>query len=724
MMTLRIETDDRGITLITIDVPQRSMNVLTPELVSELGEAIEHVATTASIKGAIITSAKTSGFLAGADLTDLVNAYDSHITPSQGSTMSQRISRLYRRLETCGKPIAAAINGLALGGGFELCLACHYRVINDGPKAFVGLPEVKVGLLPGAGGTQRLPRLVGIPMALPWLLKGSAISPAEALGAGLVDAVVPADDLIENARTWLLTQGNAVQPWDRKGFSVPNGAGPLAPHAMQTFVSGTALITGATGVNYPAPLAILSSVFEGTQVAIDVGLRIESKYFGKLLAGPVARNLMRTLFVSKANADKLLGRPSNVAKLKVAKIGVLGASPIGKEIALLNAGAGIEVVWLDPTAEAATSAKAALAARIAADVATGKLSQAAGDSSLNRIFTTSMTADLAGVDFVVEALADSSEASRDLIQHAEKVLSDVSQIAFTSSGSMHPDSIKSLRRPANAIGLHFVPPIADSSLMEIIRSSQSSDASVARMLDYVAQLRKTPLVVDDYPSSFVSRVMATFLQEGQKMIEEGVAPALVENAAKSVGFSTGPLEMSDDVTLSLQQQTLCQQDRDRIPEHFKISIGRAVIDRMIDINRPGRGIGGFYEYAAKGPKRLWAGLNKAFPQKQKQPTVAELGLRLLTSMALESARCLEEGVICTETDADIGSVVGVGYPSWTGGTLSYIDTIGLTQFIRDCRELAPKCGPRFGPPEWLLEKQRLNRTFYPAQVTVAPATVG
>ena len=305
LKTLKVEVDALGIAVVTIDVPGRSMNVLTGDLIADLATAVEHLAAAPAIKGAIITSGKDNGFAAGGDLTELVEAYEPGMTAASAMMASQKLSALLRRLETCGKPIAAAINGLALGGGLELCLACHYRVLSDDPKAVVGLPEVTVGLLPGAGGTQRLPRLVGIAAALPLLLDGRHVAPAQSKTLGIVHRLARKAELVELSRRWLLDQPKAEQPWDAKGFRVPGGVGPLAPHALQSFVVGAALVTGGGGRNYPAPLAILACVYEGTQVAIDVGLRIESKYFGKLLADPVARNLMRTMFVNKGAADKL-----------------------------------------------------------------------------------------------------------------------------------------------------------------------------------------------------------------------------------------------------------------------------------------------------------------------------------------------------------------------------------------------------------------------------------
>jgi len=714
MTTLKVDLDQDGIALLTIDVPGRPMNVITPELMAELDAAIRKIASNEQIKGAVITSGKPGAFMAGADLKDLVTAYDRGITPVQASEVSRDLSGLYRRLETCGKPIAAAINGLALGGGLELCLACHYRVLSEDTKAVVGLPEVKVGLLPGAGGTQRLPRLIGIPAALPLLLEGRTLKPSEALKAGVVHAVAPAAQLVDAARNWILGSPNAAPSWDQKSFRIPGGAGPLAPHANETFVAGTALTYGNTSGNYPAPLAILSSVYEGTQVSFDTGLRIESKYFGKLLAHPVARNLARTLFINKGAADKLSARPTNTAKSQVSRLGVLGAGLMGAGVAQVSAQAGIEVVLLDVSQEQAEKAKAGIAAALARDVGKGITTQDKVDAVLNRIQPTSTYADLAGCELVVEAVFEHREIKAQVTRQAEAEMPATA--VFGSNTSTLPISglAGASVRPAQFIGIHFFSPVPRMPLVEIIVGKETSEETIARALDFVGQLRKTPVVVRDFPGFFTSRVFSTFVQEGLKMLQDGVTPALIENAARQAGFPVGPLAVSDEVTLSLQQSILKQHDEDQVPERYRITVGRSVIDHMVDdLKRPGRRSGGgFYDYQENGPKRLWAGLAREFPQAARQPDVSELKTRFLTIMALESARCLEDGVITDPADGDIASILGIGYPSWTGGTLSYIDTIGIRPFVAECQRLTAVCGPRFQPSAWLLERAGKDQGFH------------
>jgi 3-hydroxyacyl-CoA dehydrogenase/enoyl-CoA hydratase/3-hydroxybutyryl-CoA epimerase len=712
---LKFDIDRDGIAILTIDVPGRPMNVITPELTADLTAAVDRIATDAAIKGAIITSGKPGAFVAGADLKDMVSAFDRGITPAEAAKFSFELSTLFRRMETCGKPFAAAINGLALGGGLEICLACHFRVLADDPKTVVGLPEVQVGLLPGAGGTQRLPRLIGIPNSLPLLLQGKQVKPAEALKLGIVHALAANDAVLEKAREWLLATPSAEQPWDKKGFRVPGGAGPMAPHASQTFVAGNALTSANTNGNYPAPPAIMSCVFEGTQVPIDLGLKIESKYFGKLLSGAVARNLIRTMFVNKGAADKLASRPKGVPKSKVTRLGVLGAGMMGAGVAHVSAKAGIEVVLLDSTQEQADKGKAGIAALQAKDLAKGKTTQDKIDAILGRIKATADYADLEGCDLVVEAVFEKREIKADVTRKTEAVIPETATFGSNTSTLPITGLAKASKRPAQFIGIHFFSPVEKMPLVEIILGEQTSEETLAKTLDYVAQIKKTPIVVRDFPGFYTSRVFGSFVQEGLKMLLDGIEPALIENGAKLAGFPVGPLAVSDEVTMFLQQSIYKQQDADGLDARYRGTIGRPVVDKMVDeLKRPGRRFGaGFYDYPQGGAKKLWPGLKEAFPPKAGQPDVQEIKKRFLTMMALETARCFEEGVIASPIDADIGSILGIGYPAWTGGTLSYIDTLGAKAFVEDCQALARTWGPRFEPSAWLVARAKSGERFYP-----------
>ena len=708
---LRFEVDADGIALITLDVADRPMNVFTPGFSADLRAAVAELTRREDVRGAVITSGKRNGFLAGADLKEFVGFHARGTTAVEAAELIAESAQPLRALERCGKPVAVAINGLALGGGFELCLACHHRVLVDDPRAVVGLPEVTVGLLPGGGGTQRLPRLIGIERALPLLLTGRHVAPAEALALGLVDAVVPADELVASARRWVLAHPEAQQPWDVKGFRVPGGTGALAPHANGSFGATVARIRRETQDNYPAPLAILSAVYEGTQLPIELGLRIEAQYFGPLLAGPVARNLMRTLFVNRGAAQKLARRPAGVPRQPVQRLGVLGAGMMGAGIAQVAAAAGIEVVLVDATQAAAEAAKT----RIATAYAKEKGADAA--QRLARITATADLGLLRGSDFVVEAVFEDRRVKADVMARAALALGDVpAHFVWASNTSTLPiDSLAAhWQQPAQLIGVHFFSPVARMPLVEVILGPRTAPAALARALDFVQQLRKTPIVVHDSPGFFTSRIFCAYIDEGMAMLAEGVAPALIENAARQAGFATGPLAVTDEVSLDLQQQVIDQATADGLDARFLRGHAQAVVARMNALGRLGRKSGGgFHDFPAEGGKQLWPGLAEEFPLAADQPAVEALKQRLLGIQALASAQCVEEGVVTEAADADLGSILGLGYPSWTGGTLSYIETVGLREFVAQCDALAERYGERFRPSVWLRARAEAGHQFHP-----------
>lgn len=714
--TLSLTVDAQGIATVSIDIQDRAVNVLTPELRRDLGAAIERIASDDAIKGALLTSSKTGPFIAGADIKELVLAFDAGMTPRKGIELVAELGGQLRRLETCGKPVACAMNGSALGGGLEVALACHWRVLAD--DAVVALPEVGLGLLPGGGGTQRLPRLIGVENAAPILLGGQPVKAADALALGIVNHVAPAGDVVAAARAWLLGAPEAVQPWDVKGYRVPGGAGPMAPHAVKTFTLGTAVMSRNTQRNYPAPLAILSCLYEGTQVPIEVGLRIEGKYFGQLLSGPVARNLMRTMFINKNSADKLVRRPAGVDKSKVRRVGVLGAGMMGAGIAYTSALAGIDVVLLDTTQQAAEKGKDYSAQLLQKNIQRGKMPEAKAAAVLERILATTDYGDLRDCDLVVEAVFENRAVKADATRKAAEVIA--SSAVFASNTSTLPITSLSehFPRPRNFIGLHFFSPVDKMPLVEVIVGRDTSDETLARALDYVGQLKKTPIVVNDSPGFFTSRVFSTYIQEGALMLEEGVSPALIENAARQAGFPVGPFAVSDEVTLELQLKVIEQNLQDGQPETPGLSRVLGVLRTLVgEHGRIGKRAGaGYYDYPApgmEGRKALWAGLAQIWSLKENQPAVEEVKARLLYIQAIETTRCFEEDVISHAADADLGSILGIGFPSWTGGVASFIDTLGLPAFVAECERLASTYGPRFAPSPWLKDRASSGESFHP-----------
>jgi 3-hydroxyacyl-CoA dehydrogenase/enoyl-CoA hydratase/3-hydroxybutyryl-CoA epimerase len=723
MNTITVNVDADGVALITIDLPGRSMNILTPQLTSDLAEAIEKIAGNAAVRGAVIASGKPKGFLAGADINGMLKIFEEGIDPVSASQLGEPMGAVFRRIETCGKPFAAAINGVALGGGLELALACHYRVLVDSPSAVVGLPEVSIGVLPGGGGTQRLPRLIGIEKALGPLLGGAPLRPAEALKLGIVDVVVPAEKLIHTAREWVLAHPAAVQPWDVKGFAIPGGAGPGASHAPRSFAAGATLLAQQTQRNNPAPIAILSAVYEGTQVPIDMGLRIERKYFGRLLSGPVARNLMRTMFINKQRADKLADRPAGISKLHVGKLGVLGAGMMGAGIAYAAANVGIEVVLLDSTEEKAERGKQYSRALLDKAIARGKSTAQKAEALLARIRPTSQYEGLATCDFVIEAVFESREIKSDVTRKAAAVMRPGAIYGSNTSTLPITGLAEAFDRPDDFIGVHFFSPVERMPLLEIIMGQKTSQKALAHALDLAEQLRKTPIVVNDSRGFFTSRTFGTFIKEGLAMLQEGVLPALIENAARQAGMPVGPLAVIDEVSLDIVVKVYDQWLADGVQPLHEPALSINLTRNMAEVqNRRGKAAGGgFYEYPAGAKKYLWPGLSELCPPAATQPDVQELKDRFLTIQALEAARCVEEGVIVSPGDADIGSILGIGFPAWTGGVLSYIETVGLQKFVDSAHRMATAYGKRYEPSGWLRERALEGRAFHPPMSTVHAA---
>lgn len=688
-----------GVAILTLNSVDESMNVVSGEWLDEMSAAIADVKDDAGVTGLIITSAKKS-FMAGADLKMLVDAY-RNFTPRDAYGFSQKATKMHRALETMGKPVVTALNGLALGGGYELALACHRRIIVDDPKAVVGLPEVGVGLLPGSGGTQRLPRMIGAKAALDVLLGGKSYKPADALKLGLVDEVVPAGTLLEAAAAWLGTQPDPVRPWDKRGFATPESRGMVNPEAAGLFSAATAGVVERFGFNLPAPPAIVSCVFEGLQLPIDRALAVEGKYFARLLTDPVARNIIRTTFISRQAAVKGARRPKDVPTATFSKIGILGAGMMGAGLALVSAQAGLDVVLLDRDAATAQKGKDYAAKALAKQIDKGVLDRAAADAVLARIHPTEEYSQLEGAEFCIEAVFEDAQVKADVTKKAEKALGAAAIFATNTSTLPISALANASQRPDQFIGMHFFSPVERMELVEIIVGKKTSPKALAAALDLAAKLRKTPIVVNDSRGFYTSRVFQILINEGAAMLSEGVAPARIENAAKSAGFPVGPLALLDEVTIDLPIK-IVETSRAEEGGDYAPAVGLPAMYKMRELGRTSRKSGaGFYEYPTDGKKRLWSGLSDVFPAKPEQPEQEELKKRILYAQAIETARCLEERVLETPQDADLGAVYGWGFPAWTGGTISYIDTVGLKQFVREADRLAQDYGPRFAPSPWL-----------------------
>jgi 3-hydroxyacyl-CoA dehydrogenase/enoyl-CoA hydratase/3-hydroxybutyryl-CoA epimerase len=708
MRHMKIETAADGFATLTLDNADESMNLVSDAFIAEMMEATAQIAADDSIKGVILTSGKPA-FMAGADLKLLVQGYDT-MTLKSAYAFSQKASAMHRAMETSGKPWVAVMNGLALGGGFELALACHYRILVDDPKAVVGLPEVGVGLLPGSGGTQRLIRIAGMKIGTELLLSGRAVKGAEALALGIVDAVIPASEMDAAARAWLDTGPDPVKPWDVKGYALPEQRGLIIPEYSGQMMMASGSVA-KSGYNLPAPIAILSCIYEGAILPFDKALSVESKYFAKLLTSPVSRNIIRTTFLSKGAAERGTGRPAGIPKTEFKKIGVLGAGMMGAGIALVSAQAGVDVILIDRDVESATKGKAYSENVLGKQISRGSMTQDKADAILARITPTDDFALLQGCDLIIEAVFEDIEIKAETTRKAEAIIPVTTVYASNTSTLPISTLAEASARPDQFIGLHFFSPVDRMGLVEIIKGAKTSPATLAIALDFVAKLRKTPIVVNDSRGFYTSRVFQTLIHEGGAMLEEGVPPAVIENAAKAVGMPVGPLALLDELTFDLPLK-IVEQAIEQEGSKYIVPAGVSAMKKMKAQGRSGRKTGGgFYDYPAEGGKKLWSGLAETFPVSADYD-VEELKQRFLYAQAIETARCLEENVIETSEDGDLGAVYGWGFPGWTGGTLSYIDTIGVAKFVAECDRLAQKFGPRFAPSAWLRDRAATGTNFY------------
>jgi 3-hydroxyacyl-CoA dehydrogenase / enoyl-CoA hydratase / 3-hydroxybutyryl-CoA epimerase len=682
-----------GVAVVTIAMEDLPVNVWNERSVRAFAATLEEVLGRPGLKGIVLRSGRET-FLAGADLKSMWPLDDP-----RNMTLARELRTALRRLETCRVPVVAAIDGTALGGGYELCLACHRRLARSDERIRIGLPESKLGLLPGAGGTQRLPRLIGIRAALPLLIEGRTLAPREAHKAGLVDQLAETDEeLLALATDWILSTKEAVQPWDRKEDKIPGG-GVQTPGGYQTFLPAAALVREKTHDKYPAPLLILRCVYEGLQLPFERGMMIEERMFARCLASPVAAATIRTMFLGVQEIKGGASRPKNVPEARFRRVGVLGAGMMGSGIAYAAAGRGIDVVLKDVDADTAERGKARWATRPDAE------------RVLSRIHATSRADDLAGCELIIEAVPEDRAIKEAVIREAEGRLSPGAIVASNTSTLPITSLAAYSGRPASFVGLHFFSPVDRMPLVEIIRGRATSPETIAHAFDFVRALGKTPIVVGDGRGFYTSRVFSSYVNAGVLSLREGVAPALVENAGRTAGMPVGPLAVADEVSLDLIHQISAQTERDlgRRDE----SPAAAAAKLLVGLGRSGRKAGrGFYDYPPDGSKRLWPGLRDHFRRRDPQPTAAELERMLLHAQALEAARAFEAGVVISARDGDVGSILGWGFAPWTGGVFSYIDGVGLAPFVREAEALADRHGPFFTPPKLLVDMAREGRRFH------------
>ncbi len=681
------------IAIMTINQVNNPTNLFSTEFIEAYLELAHQVIKNEDIKGMIVTSGR-SMFMPGADLREL-NKMGTN--PAEQLEVLLKMHQNFRAIETSGKPFVAAINGTAMGGGLELCLACHHRIVLNNPKIKLGLPESKVGLLPGGGGVVKTPYLLGMQNAMMYLLQGKEVRPQQAVKDGLVNELADSpEELIAKAKEWILNNPKPVQPWDNKKHKMPGGSF-WSPSGAQTMIGAAGNVSKMTHGNYPAQNYILKVLHDGLQVPIDRALEIEARYFTKLTTLKETKNMIRTGFLGMQAAKKGKARPKSEPKYEVKKLGVLGAGMMGAGIAYVSAKAGMEVVLKDISVANAEKGKAYSTMLLDKRIAKGRSTEEKKQALLSKITATDDPNAMAGCDLVIEAVFEDPKLKDTVTKQTEAVL-DADKI-YASNTSTIPITLlaKSSERPENFIGIHFFSPVDKMPLVEIIVGKKSSPKSIAAAVDYTVAIGKIPIVVNDSRGFFTSRCFGTFVNEGMYLLEEGVPAAMIENIAKKKGMPVGPLAVHDEVTLTLSKHVMESDPRLEINEDLKRAY--KIVTRLIDKGRTSKKDGaGFYDYPKGAKKRLWKGLAEMYNPNLEALDEATIGNRLMHRQALESYRCLDEGVLNAVIDGDIGSVLGWGFPIYTGGSLSYIDFIGVAQFVADCDAFKEKFGERWTVP--------------------------
>ncbi|MEH3154943.1 MAG: 3-hydroxyacyl-CoA dehydrogenase NAD-binding domain-containing protein [Gordonia paraffinivorans] len=709
------EKDADGVVVLTMDDPNQGANTMNDLFQSSLKATVERLeAEKDDITGVVLTSAKKT-FFAGGDLKDMTSGRGDKDKVEIATEITNRTNELksyLRRLETFGKPVVSAINGAALGGGLELTLATQHRIAADVRGASIGLPEVTLGLLPGGGGVARTVRLLGIQNALMnVLLQGPRMKPAQALETGLIHEVVGSvEELLPAAKKWLAENPEAVQPWDEKGYKIPGGS-PSSPAVAQFLPAMPAILRRQLkGAPMPAPRAILAAAVEGAMVDIDTATQIETRYFVSLVTGQVAQNMIKAFFFDLQHINGGGSRPDGYDKYTAKKVGVIGAGMMGAAIAYVSAKAGMDVVLKDIDLDAAKRGKNYSEKLEEKALKRGKTTQEKSDELLARIHPTVDPQDFAGVDLVIEAAFESVEVKHKVFQEIEDIVEPDAVLGSNTSTLPITSLAEGVKRADDFIGIHFFSPVDKMPLVEIIRGAKTSDAVLAKVIDYTLAIKKTPIVVNDSRGFFTSRVIGTFINEAIAAVGEGVEPAFIEQAGQQAGYPAAPLQLSDELKLGLMQKirnetaAAAKAEGKDYPEHGSF----AVVDWLLEQGRDGKTAGkGFYEYDENGKRAgLWQGLRDQYKSGSTQIPFQDMVERMLFAEALETVKCFDEGVITSIPDANIGSIFGIGFPAWTGGVVQYINQYegGLQGFVDRARDLASKYGEHFEPPQSLVDK--------------------
>ncbi|SEJ46730.1 3-hydroxyacyl-CoA dehydrogenase [Pseudooceanicola nitratireducens] len=717
MTEFKLEKGADGVALITWDLPGKSMNVLTLEGAQQLDAAIDDALADDAVKGIVITSGKDT-FAAGMDLNVLAGMKDDGAQGVFDGVMS--LHHMLRKIERAGmepktnkggKPIAAALPGTAMGIGLELPLACHRIFVADNPKAKIGLPEIMVGIFPGSGGTTRLVRKLGVMGASQYLLQGKSVDPKKAKGAGIIDEVVA--DPVAAAREWVLSEPKIVKPWDEKGFKLPGGA-PYHPAGFQTFVGANAMVNGQTWGAFPAPKALLSAVYEGAMVPFDTALKIEARWFTSVIMNPSSGAMIRSLFLNKEALEKGANRPE-APDQTVKKVGVMGAGMMGAGIALVSAQAGIEVVLIDQKQEAADKGKAYTEAFLDKGMKRGKVTQEKKDKVLSLITATTDYSALSDADLIIEAVFEDVGVKAEVTKAVEAVIPEDCIFATNTSTLPISDLAKASSRPDQFIGIHFFSPVEKMLLVEIIKGAETGDRAVAKALDYVRQIRKTPIVVNDARFFYANRCIIPYLNEGARMVAEGVEPALVDNAARLLGMPVGPLQLIDETSIDLGVK-IAKATKAALGDKYPAD-NKPVDDLMFALYDQGRlgrkSKAGFFDYDEAGKRQgYWDGLDALTPTLDEQPDLTEVQHRLMFAQVLEAVRALEEDVLEDIREGDVGAILGWGFAPWSGGPFSWLDILGAPYAAERCDQLAQKFGPRFNCPDLLRDMASKGQTFY------------